>query len=121
MAGRGFDLRIEYSFDGPRLLGTGSQFLSGPCSAGGRFLVFYGDSYLPIDHFESEAAPLPASGKEGLMTVFEMKVAGMRAMSGSKRVKSRYDKKQRTPEMHHIDYGLGILRADSFLVAGEII
>jgi NDP-sugar pyrophosphorylase family protein len=25
----------------------------------------------------------------------------------------RYDKKQRTPEMHHIDYGLGILRAES--------
>jgi NDP-sugar pyrophosphorylase family protein len=26
----------------------------------------------------------------------------------------RYDKEQRSPEMHHIDYGLGILRAESF-------
>jgi NDP-sugar pyrophosphorylase family protein len=37
----------------------------------------------------------------------------LQALTSDRRLCVRYDKKQHTPEMHHIDYGLGILRAES--------
>ena len=48
--GASFDLRVEYSFDGPRLLGTGGALKRALPLLGRRFFVLYGDSYLPIDY-----------------------------------------------------------------------
>ena len=111
--GARFDLRIDYSFDGPRLLGTGGALKRALPLLGRRFFVLYGDSYLPIDY--RKAALAFASGdKAGLMTVYRNQgrwnASNVQFEAGQV---LRYDKKQRTPEMHHIDYGLGILRAES--------
>src|SRR6266576_473076 len=69
--GNGSRLGVElsYSFDGPELLGTGGAIRKALPLLDQRFLVLYGDSYLPIDY----AGPVRAflgSGKPGLMTVF---------------------------------------------------
>jgi len=111
--GARFDLRIEYSFDGPRLLGTGGALKQALPLLGHTFLVLYGDSYLPID-YRSAALAFARSEKAGLMTVYRNQgrwdASNVQFEAGQI---LRYDKKHRTSEMHHIDYGLGILRADS--------
>ena len=111
--GSGFGLHIDYSFDGSTLLGTAGALKRALPLLGDSFFVLYGDSYLPIDLAAVEAA-FRSSGKAGLMTVYSnqgqwdtsnVEFAGGRIVA--------YDKKQRTPRMRHIDYGLGVLRADA--------
>jgi NDP-sugar pyrophosphorylase family protein len=118
--GREFGLHIEYSFDGPVLLGTAGALRRALPLLGDNFFVLYGDSYLPIDLRAVEAAFVD-SGKAGLMTVYpnhgqwdtsNVEFAGGRILA--------YDKKARTERMRHIDYGLGAFRAAAFdRVPGE--
>jgi NDP-sugar pyrophosphorylase family protein len=111
--GASFDLHIEYSFDGPRLLGTGGALKRALPLLGDRFFVLYGDSYLPID-YRKAALAFALGNKTGLMTVYRNQgrwdASNVQFEAG--RI-LRYDKKQRTPEMLHIDYGLGLLRAEA--------
>jgi len=107
-------IELSYSFDGPELLGTGGAIRKALPLLNKRFLVLYGDSYLPIDY----AAPVQAfldSGKLGLMTVFrnEGRWDKSNVWFVDKVIRS-YDKKQQTPEMRYIDYGLGIFDATAF-------
>ena len=109
-----FGLELDYSFDGPELLGTGGALRKALPLLGRQFLVLYGDSYLQIDY----AAPVRAfiaSGKAGLMTVFRNEgrwdtsnVLFKEGAIGS------YKKKAPTADMRHIDYGLGVLSAAAF-------
>ena len=48
--GRDWGMRIDYAFDGPRLLGTGGALIAALPLLGEAFYVLYGDSYLPIDY-----------------------------------------------------------------------
>jgi NDP-sugar pyrophosphorylase family protein len=109
--GSHWGVQIDYSFDGPKLLGTGGALIQALPKLGEAFYVLYGDSYLPINYREIGQAFL-ASGQPGLMTVFENREAydasNVWFEDGRIRV---YDKKNKLPEMKHIDYGLGLLRA----------
>lgn len=111
--GTSFDLQIDYSFDGPRLLGTGGALKKALPLLGRRFLVLYGDSYLPIDYRRASLA-FAAGDKMGLMTIYRNQgrwdASNVQFEAGQI---LRYDKEQRIPEMHHIDYGLGILQAEA--------
>ena len=111
--GARFDMHIEYSFDRPFLRGTGGALKQALPYLGANFFVLYGDSYLPIDYAEVAHAFLE-SGKPALMTVFKNEdrwdASNVWFDGGEIR---RYDKKNRTVEMKHIDYGLGILRAEA--------
>jgi NDP-sugar pyrophosphorylase family protein len=112
--GAAFDMELSYSFDGPKLLGTGGALRQALPLLGDEFFVLYGDSYLPID-YAAVLAAFRASGKPGLMTVFRNEGAWDTSnvhYSDGRIV--RYDKRERTPEMQHIDYGLGIFRASVF-------
>jgi NDP-sugar pyrophosphorylase family protein len=112
--GRNYGVKLSYSFDGPELLGTGGALKKAQPLLGQTFFVLYGDSYLPID-YAAPARAFIASGKLGLMTVFRNEgrwdTSNVRFQEGA--IKS-YSKKERTPEMQHIDYGLGILDANAF-------
>lgn len=112
--GAEFGVRLSYSFDGPRLLGTGGALRRALPKLGEVFYVLYGDSFLPINFPEVGEAFL-RSGKRGLMTVFEnggLYDASNVDFSGGKiRV---YDKERRTKQMRHIDYGLSLFRAEVF-------
>jgi NDP-sugar pyrophosphorylase family protein len=109
--GSKWGVQIEYSFDGPRLLGTAGALIQALPKLGDAFYVLYGDSYLPIDYLSIGDFFLK-SGKLGLMTVYEnheLYDASNVWFSGNEiRV---YDKKNKVPQMHHIDYGLGLLKA----------
>jgi NDP-sugar pyrophosphorylase family protein len=112
--GRRFGLHAEVLSDGPVLLGTAGAVRHALPLMGENFFVMYGDSYLPCD-YSAVATAFLRSGKRGLMTVFrnqgKFDVSNVDYRDGQI---VRYDKRNATPEMGHIDYGLGAFRADVF-------
>ena len=112
--GRRFGVKIDYSFDGPRLLGTGGAIRRALGLLGEAFFVLYGDSYLPCDYRDVERAFF-AAGRPGLMTVFRNEgrwdASNVEFSDGCI---VRYDKVNRSPDMRHIDYGLGVVRSGVF-------
>ena len=116
--GSRWGMRFRYLFDGPRLLGTGGALRRALPLVGAEFLVTYGDSYLECDYASIEAtfrAGLARAESAGLMTVYrnDDKFDRSNVEFRDGRI-LRYDKVARTPDMHHIDYGLGALTADAF-------
>ena len=106
-------ITIEYSFDGPQLLGTGGALKRALPKLGPQFFVLYGDSYLPID-YASVAAALNTSEKQAVMTVFrnENRWDSSNVTFDGKDIRC-YDKKNRTAEMEYIDYGLGAFKTEA--------
>jgi NDP-sugar pyrophosphorylase family protein len=99
-------MEIKYSFDGPAPMGTGGALRRALPLLGERFFVLYGDSYLPIS-FAPVAEFFQASGKSGLMTVFRNQDKFGRSNVIFRRGKIiLYNKRESSPEMEHIDYGL---------------
>ena len=111
--GSGHGLEIVYSHDGGQLLGTAGALRRALPLLDGRFLVLYGDSYLPCDYAAITRAYL-ASGKLGLMTVFENRgqYDGSNVEFCDGRI-ARYDKTPGLASMTHIDYGLGGFAAEA--------
>lgn len=104
-----FGLEIAYSYDGDKLLGTAGALRRALPLLGEAFFVLYGDSFLTCCLASVEAAFLKA-GKPAMMTVLENK--GRWDTSNVIFREGRlvlYDKKNLSPEMQHIDYGLGVL------------
>ncbi len=112
--GSRFGVRIDYSFDGPKLLGTGGALIRALPLLGDAFYTLYGDSYLPID-YRAVGDFFRKSGKLGLMTVFENhgQYDSSNAWFEGGEIR-RYDKKDKVPQMRHIDYGLGLFKAAAF-------
>ncbi len=112
--GSKFGVQIEYSFDGDKLLGTGGALIRARPKLGDVFYVLYGDSYLPID-YRAVGDFFLKSNRLGLMTVYEnhghYDTSNVQFEAGEIKI---YDKKNKTPQMHHIDYGLGVFRAAAF-------
>jgi NDP-sugar pyrophosphorylase family protein len=111
--GSRFGVEIQYSLDGPNLRGTAGALRQALPLLGESFLTLYGDSYLPVD-YQAIAEAFEASGKAGLMTVFrndDLWDSSNVEFDGERIVV--YDKKNRTPRMRHIDYGLGAFRASA--------
>jgi N-acetyl-alpha-D-muramate 1-phosphate uridylyltransferase len=112
--GAAHGIRLQYSFDGPVLLGTGGALKQALPLLGESFFVLYGDSYLPIA-FRPIAEFFDRANKLGLMTVYKNEgrydTSNVVFAEGEIKV---YDKKKQQPEMHYIDYGLSLFRAAAF-------
>lgn len=112
--GSRWGMQFEYLNDGPTLLGTGGALQRALPALGDAFFVMYGDSYLEAD-FNAVEAAFRASRRAGLMTVFrndgQWDASNVEFVDG--RI-VRYDKRARTPDMRHIDWGLGILTPRAF-------
>ena len=112
--GAAFGIHIEYSFDGPKLLGTGGAIQRALPLLGSQFFVLYGDSYLDCD-LQAIQHRFIDSNAMALMTVFRNNDS-----FDQSNVEYRdsaiivYDKKNRTNRMEHIDYGLGVFDRRSF-------
>ena len=117
-SGKGYGIDIQYSFDGPNLLGTAGAIRKAIPLLGQEFFVLYGDSYLEIDYSDVFRA-FRQSGKAGLMTVFpnsdQWDTSNVWYEAGEI---VRYDKCNRVPAMRYIDYGLSIHKAESFTEYG---
>jgi NDP-sugar pyrophosphorylase family protein len=112
--GSQWGMHIRYVFDGPKLLGTGGALRQALPLLGDAFFVLYGDSYLECDYAAIEQA-FRAGGKAGLMTVLRNNNQWDRSNVWLRAGRIMcYDKRNQTPDMQHIDYGLGILNAGVF-------
>jgi len=111
--GSRFGLSVSYKIDGPKLLGTGGALRAALDQLGDEFLVMYGDSWLDISYAPVVDA-FRASGQPALMTVFrnegQWDISNVWFEGGRIRL---YDKRERVPQMHHIDWGLGAVRAEA--------
>jgi MurNAc alpha-1-phosphate uridylyltransferase len=118
--GARFGVQVEFSFDGPRLLGTAGAIKKALPLLGGSFFVLYGDTYLPCDYRAVQTA-FERSGRLALMAVFRnddrWDCSNVEFVNGGILA---YDKGHRTPSMHHIDYGLGVFSQSALeIVPGD--
>jgi NDP-sugar pyrophosphorylase family protein len=120
--GAALGLQVDYSFDGPALLGTAGAIRKALPRLGNSFFVMYGDSYLPCD-YAAIAHTFESAGALGMMTVFRNEgkwdTSNVEFEAG---IILAYSKTDRTPRMRYIDYGLGVFRAEAFRVlpAGKV-
>lgn len=108
--GTRFGLRVQYSREGERLLGTGGALKNAAPLLGELFWVMYGDTYLNVNFREIFEAFWRSSAL-GLMTVWrnENRFGRSNVVFRDGRI-LQYDKRISRPDMTHIDYGLALLR-----------
>jgi MurNAc alpha-1-phosphate uridylyltransferase len=110
-SGESFGLEINYSEDGPNLLGTGGALARAIPHLDDDFFVLYGDSFLPLDfHAVQEAYQM--SRKPALMTVLKNQNQWDKSnviFEGGRLLE--YNKRIPRAEMTYIDYGLSVLSA----------
>ena len=109
-----FDLRVEFSFDGPRLLGTAGAIKKALPRLGESFFVLYGDTYLLCDYPRVQRE-FTERGQLALMTVFRNDNRWDRSnveLADSRIV--AYDKTRQSARMRHLDYGLGVFSQRAF-------
>jgi N-acetyl-alpha-D-muramate 1-phosphate uridylyltransferase len=109
--GKRLGLRVRYSDDGPKLLGTAGALAKARKLIGKKpFLVLYGDSYLDVDY---RAVARAFRGRGALMTVFKNR--GRWGQSNAELLASgllRYDKRRPKASWEYLDYGLSAIGPD---------
>lgn len=112
--GKRFGLSVEYSFDGEKLLGTGGAIKRAVPKLGKEFFIMYGDSYLNID-LKAVYDKFRSSGKKAMMTVYrnDGKWDSSNVIFRDGAV-VRYDKENKDADMIYIDFGLAIIKSESF-------
>jgi NDP-sugar pyrophosphorylase family protein len=112
--GEKYGVQLDYSFDSTKLLGTGGAIKHALPLLGDEFFVLYGDSYLPVE-YRPIAEFFHRSDKLGCMAVYRNEgrydTSNVVFRDGEIVV---YDKKNRAPEMQHIDYGLSLFKSAAF-------
>jgi NDP-sugar pyrophosphorylase family protein len=104
-------MEIRYCHDGAQLLGTGGALRRAAPLLGEVFWVMYGDSYMEINYRSVLAAFLEQPRYLGLMTVVNNQDRWDRSNVVFRDGRLwRYDKRQQTSDMTHIDFGVALLR-----------
>jgi len=114
-----YGIAIEYSYDSPGLDGTLGAIRRALPLLGDRFLVLYGDTYLRLD-YGAAVSDWIASRAPALMTVLrnDNRWDTSNVVYGDGRVLA-YDKRDPTPDMEWIDYGLGGLKREALSAVDE--
>ena len=107
--GEQFGVRITYSYETEGLVGTGGALKKAEPYLYDSFLVMYGDSYLPIS-LERVFEVFEKCRYPALMVVYKNRsrfdVSNVIFEDGTIKM---YDKRNPTPEMKYIDYGVSAL------------
>lgn len=112
--GSKFDLKILYSSDGNKLLGTGGAIKKALPLLGDKFFVLYGDTILPIKFNNVEKAFLSCE-QLCLMTILKNKGKWDKSnVFLKKNFLIEYNKQKPTTKMEYIDYGLSVLSSNIF-------
>lgn len=112
--GEQFGLEVSYLSDGPELLGTAGALKQALANLPDHFFVLYGDSYLDCDYAAIQSAFIDQQ-KKALMTVLKNNEQWDKSnvLFADNQILI-YDKKNKIPEMQHIDYGLGVFHQSAF-------
>lgn len=110
--GTAFGVKVRFSRDGESLLGTGGALRQARALLSDPFVVVYGDSYLDID-VDPVLEAFHRSGAPALMTVLHNRDRWERSNARFDGVRVSYCKRAPTPDMQHVDFGLGVLRAST--------
>jgi NDP-sugar pyrophosphorylase family protein len=111
--GARFGARVQWSEEGPRLLGTAGAVRAALPLLAPAFIVTYGDSYLPFD-YAGPLRVLGASGDcDGVMAVYANhgRWDSSNVVTDGEWVQ-RYQKGTGDPAFDHIDYGVTALRRE---------
>ena len=108
--GAAFGVNVKYSPDGEKLLGTGGALRQALSLLSEEFFVLYGDSFLPVD-FKAVETDFHQSHQPALMTVLKNEDRWDKSNVIFKESQIvEYNKAETKPDMHFIDYGLGVLK-----------
>lgn len=126
--GESFGLRVRYSEDGDKALGTGGAVkaaLKNMKDLPDEIAIMYGDTYLDIP-MAPVLAQFSSSEKKGLMTVWEANPYNPTQwkdrntdFNRSTGLIEKYDKKNATETMHHFDFGLSFFKRSVFDKTGK--
>lgn len=109
-----FQLQIDYSFDGNLLLGTAGAIKNALPKLPEKFFILYGDSFLTCNYQDVQHA-FNRQNKPALMTIFHNQDQWDKSnIEFHDNEIVSYDKKNQTPAMTYIDYGLAILKKSLF-------
>ncbi len=118
----GADISIRYSYDGEKLLGTGGAVIRALPMLEENFMLLYADSFMDVDYFQIVYRYFAgkAAGRTALMTVMEngnrFDKSNVIYQGGEIKV---YDKKNSTPDMSCIDYGIEVFSKEIFSSLAE--
>ncbi len=111
--GSSWGVRLSYSREKEKLLGTGGALKKAESFLEDEFFVMYGDSYLLLDYQEI-ARYFHDFNKRGLMVVYEnhsqFDKSNLIVKNGLVRL---YDKKEVNADIVYIDEGISILRRET--------
>jgi N-acetyl-alpha-D-muramate 1-phosphate uridylyltransferase len=112
-------VKVEYSRDGPELLGPSGALKRAERLLGDSFFVTYGDAYLRAPYGRIMEALLD-SDRLGLMVVFRNDGRyGKSDVVVESGMVVRYDKKKSFDGMHWINFGVSALRKDALRAIPE--
>ncbi len=122
--GSRFGMRVKYSQDGDKLLGTGGAVLKALPSLTDPFFVTYGDTLLDMSYRNALQAFNAEPGALGLMTVLRNEdrwdTSNVQLANGTI---ARYEKASSDKSgLNYIDYGLSLFKREAFkgFAAGEV-
>jgi len=116
-----FGIKVQYSLDGPKLLGAAGALKQAEPLLQDSFFVTYGDAYLRAD-YRNIMAHLKSSKKLGLMTVYQNHNRfGKSDLVVKDGLVVKYNKKDQSEDMVWINYGVSALRKEAlqFIPPGE--
>ena len=112
------NIQIAYSHDGKEQLGTGGALRNAAAHLEDSFLLIYGDSFMDINYLEAiyRFRKGCKNGAAGLMTILRNQNAYDKSnVLYRKDGCFLYDKKNTTPDMQYIDYGVSMLQKSCIL------
>ncbi len=108
--GAAFGVKVTYSPDGEKLLGTGGALRQALPLLGEEFFILYGDSFLPVD-FKAVEDDFHQSQQPALMTVLKNDDRWDKSNVIFKDGQIvEYNKAETKLDMKFIDYGLGVIK-----------
>ncbi len=119
--GESLGVRIRYSDEKGRLLGTGGAVKKAQPLLDDYFLVLNGDTYLPIDYSEVEKTFL-GSGKKALMVVYDnQENTGVKnnVELDNNLMVTKYDKKNPSPSLKYVEAGVLCLKREALNLIKE--
>jgi NDP-sugar pyrophosphorylase family protein len=109
-----YKLKVQYSYDGETLLGTGGAIKKALTLVSHEFAVIYGDSYLDLDCMAAYKA-FRASGTQALMTVLHNENRwGKSNVAFANGLVQKYGSGHQGDQLNYIDYGFSILSKTAF-------